>query len=113
MNNRIDISGLDKAVVLYELYNNSHIQGLGFLQAVDNYTLDDARKDFEESPDKYFDYLHGRVIKVDLSGDSFDPYLYDRDNFEGAAKRVIDKLSSYNPIPWDGKTISQLKHELL
>lgn len=35
----VDITGLDKAEVLYALYNASHVQGLGFLQAVDNYTL--------------------------------------------------------------------------
>jgi hypothetical protein len=39
-----------------------------------------------------FDYLHGRVMKVDLSGDSFDPWLYDRDNGEGAASRAIAKM---------------------
>jgi len=41
----------------------------------------------------YFDYLKGRVMKVDLSGDELDPWLYDRDNGHGAAKRVIDSLS--------------------
>lgn len=27
-----------------------------------------------------FDYLYGRVLKVDLSGDEFEESLYDRDN---------------------------------
>lgn len=40
----------------------------------------------------YFDYLEGRVMKVDLSGDSFETYLYDRDNGEGAAFTVIRAL---------------------
>lgn len=39
----IDIKGLDKAEVLLALYNGSHCQGLGFLQALDTYTLEDAK----------------------------------------------------------------------
>ena len=33
-------------------------------------------------------------MKVDLSGDSFDPWGYDRDNGQGAAKVVVDELRS-------------------
>lgn len=94
----VDITGLDKAEVLLALYNNSHCQGLGFLQAVNNYTLQDARRDIDECPDYYFDYLHGRVIKVDLSGDAFDSWGYDRDNGEGAAEAVIKALKEYNEL---------------
>ena len=39
-----------------------------------------------------FDYLHGRVLKVDLSGDEFDERLYDRDCGEGAAQRAVDSV---------------------
>ena len=49
----------------------------------------------------YFDYVQGRVMKVDLSGDSFNPWLYDRDNGEGAAKRIVDTLritGEVNPV---------------
>lgn len=91
----IDIKGLDKAEVLLALYNGSHCQGLGFLQAINTYTLEDAKRDYEFSVENcggYFDYLHGRVLKVDLSGDSFDSRLYDRDCGEGAAARAIDEL---------------------
>lgn len=89
----INIKGLDKAEVLLALYKASHTQGLGFLQAVDNYTLEDARRDYEASHDKYFDYLHGRVLKVDLSGDEFDERLFDRDCGPGAAANAIDALA--------------------
>ncbi len=40
----------------------------------------------------YFDYLAGRVMKIDLSGDELDPRLYDRDLGQGAAERTIDAL---------------------
>jgi hypothetical protein len=39
-----------------------------------------------------FDYLKGRVMKVNLSGDEFDPWLYDRDNGQGAAERAIASI---------------------
>ncbi len=93
----IDIKGLDKAEVLLALYNHSHVQGLGFLQMADNYTLKDAKKDLEASaPYFYFDYLHGRVLKVDLSKDTFNGDLYDRDCGPGAAQKAIDELRSKN-----------------
>ena len=39
----------------------------------------------------YFDYLKGRVMKVDLSeDDGFEEWLYDRDNGEGAAQSALD-----------------------
>lgn len=31
-------------------------------------------------------------MKVDLSGDTFDPCLYDRENGEGSAKRAITAI---------------------
>jgi hypothetical protein len=95
----IDISGLDKAEVLHALYHRSHVQGLGILQAIPEYTVDDARKDLDEQPGYYFDYLHGRVLKVDLFGDSFDSWLYDRDCGEGAAEAAINELRRRNDSP--------------
>lgn len=93
----VSIEGLDKAEVLLALYNASHIQGMGFLAAVDHYGIEDARKDIEDMNTTfngrlYFDYLHGRVIKTDISGDEFDPYLFDRDNGEGSAEKAIETL---------------------
>lgn len=90
----LNIKGLNKAEVLKELYNNSKSQGLGFL----NYNSEDMSKDEAErllKKQTYFDYLNGRVMKVDLSSDDeFEEWLYDRDNGAGSAKRVIDKLRS-------------------
>lgn len=40
----------------------------------------------------YFDYLKGRVMKVRIEGDELNPRLYDRDNGQGAAARVIEHL---------------------
>jgi hypothetical protein len=91
----INIAGLDKAKVLAALYNGSRQQGLGFLDPVGRYqfSVDDADVILRQrGEDLYFDYLHGRVMKVNLRGDEFEEWLYDRDNGAGAAKRVIDAL---------------------
>lgn len=87
----IDISKLDKPTVLATLYNNSKPLGLGAL----HFTAEDMNRREAEMllfTQDYFDYLKGRVVKVDLSGNEFDPYLYDRDNGEGAAQRSIDSI---------------------
>lgn len=102
----IDISGLSKAAVLAALYNASKQQGMGFVHTRGQRDMteeeaaaelglgDDHVREFGGSfrAQTYFDYLHGRVLKVDLSGDQLNPRLYDRDNGEGAAARVIARL---------------------
>jgi len=40
----------------------------------------------------YIDYYSGRCIKTDLSGDTADPYLYDRDWGAGAFQKIADSL---------------------
>jgi hypothetical protein len=88
----IDIRTLDKAAVLAALYNHSKVQGMGFLHAKPGpMTVDEARSLLANGRVS-FDYLYGRVMKVDLSGDSFDPRVYDRDNGAGAAERVLSVL---------------------
>ena len=82
----ISLIGLDKARVFASLYNRARPQGLGFLHFTpQDMTIEEARREFGEC-NGYYDYVHGRVMKVDLSGDSFDPWLYDRDNGDGAAR---------------------------
>src|SRR5436190_12424669 len=87
----IDISKLDKASVLAALYNASRPQGMGFMH------YDPEPMQPEEATEllkrsTYFDYLKGRVMKIDLGGSTLDPRLYDRDNGDGAAKRAIEAM---------------------
>lgn len=86
----INISKLDKADILRRLYNNSHPQGRGFL-AYDpaDMTLDEARELLQKQT--RFDYLKGRIMKIDLSSNELDDRLYDRDNGKGAALDAITK----------------------
>ena len=88
----IDITGLDKAEVLKVLFDNSKQQGLGFMDATGAMPLEikEARKLVNNQI--YFDYLRGRVMKVDISKNDFNPRLFDRDNGEGAAERAINKI---------------------
>lgn len=108
----VNISGLDKAEVLLALYNASHAQGMSFLQKPDApVTINECRAAVYGGNDEsvkaqlagsnvtvigheplYFDYWRGHVLKVNLSGDEFDPRLFDRDNYEGAAEAAIAKL---------------------
>ena len=88
----IDISKTDKAAVLMALYDNAQAQGLGALHyKPEPMTRDEAAKLLEENARQYFDYVRGRVMKVDLSGDTLSTRLYDRDNGEGAARRALER----------------------
>lgn len=105
----VDITGLSKAAVLAALFNHSAPQGMGFLQAANGpktMTVEDAEKliaagDNPDYPDSNsflreqldYDYLYGRPLKVNLSGDSFYAWGYDRDNGgPGTAQAIIDAL---------------------
>lgn len=87
----IDISKLDKADVLRVLYNNARPQGMGYLHFVPGDMSKEEARLIIKSGQTYFDYLKGRVMKVNLSGSTFDPWLYDRDNgYEAAANAIAD-----------------------
>lgn len=87
----MNIKDKNKAQILAALYNNSKAQGMGFLQAKPGVMSEQEAAGLLEKH-TYFDYLYGKVMKVDLTGEEFDPYLYDRDNGEGAAERAIKHL---------------------
>ena len=86
----INLEGLDRAEILAALYNASKPQGLGVL----HYDPSPMTRDEAEELLKvrtYFDYLKGRVMKIDLSGNELDTWGYDRDNGQGAAEKAIFK----------------------
>ena len=91
----INLTKYNKAEVLAVLYNHSKAQGLGILHFDSALmTKEEAQKLLNDcNARQYFDYVKGRIMKVDLSGDELDPGLYDRDNGEGAAERAISTLS--------------------
>lgn len=89
--NPISLVGLNKAEVLAALYNASHAQGMGFLHFKPEPMTTEQAADLLKTQ-TYFDYLHGRVMKIDLRGDELRTGAYDRDNGQGAAHRAIAHL---------------------
>jgi len=99
----VNIKGLNKAEVLIALFNNSKIQGLnaqmvamGIMEKPKDMTKEEAQSILDRmGKEKYFDYLNGKVMKVDLSSDDeFEEWLYDRDNGKGSAEKAINSLRS-------------------
>lgn len=89
----IDVSDIDRAVLPAALYNNSRPQGMGFLQpnCMSPMTVEQAQA-FLDKGHTYFDYLQGRVMKVEINGKTLDPWEYDRYLGQGAAQRVVESL---------------------
>jgi len=91
----INIEGLDRGKVLAALYNASRPQGMGFLHYDPKSMTEETGRELLKGQ-TYFDYLMGRVMKVDLSSEKeFDEWLYDRDNGRGAAQLVIEQLRTF------------------
>jgi hypothetical protein len=94
----ISIKGMDKVEVFRELYADAKVLGLGVFNFVPGpMSREEAEIAVAEEEARrgkvWFDYVRGRILKVDLSGDEFDPRLYDRDNGEGAAARAVARVA--------------------
>lgn len=98
----IELGNLDKAEVLAALFNGSGAPGpvaltpahLTSASQPARMTKGEAETLLDEG--QRFDYVRGRVLKVDLSGDSFNPAMYDRDNGQGAAQLAVNTLNAAN-----------------
>lgn len=88
----IDISGIDKAELLAALVNGTQSVGMGRLQDNGPITIEQARGWLDESMTLSFDYVAGRPIKTDISGDTARVRLYDRDAGEGTFACVVAEL---------------------
>jgi len=92
----LNIRGLDKAEVLVVLYNRAGTQGRGILHFDPKpMTIEEARATIAANPSLYFDYVKGRVLKVDLRGNEVETLLYNRDNGpEAAEDALLDYLTA-------------------
>ena len=95
--NKIDISGLEKSAVLQALYNNAIPLGMGVVHYIPGELSDEQAKNILEKTCN-FDYLHGRVLKVNICGDTLYTRLYNRDNGAGAAEKVVEKVRTAQKI---------------
>ena len=90
----MNIRGMNKAKILAALYNNSRPQGIGAISASSmDMTEEEAQKLLDDGQ-TYFDYLGGRVMKVDLGSDELTTFLYDRDLGQGACERVVNSINA-------------------
>jgi hypothetical protein len=102
----VNIAGLDKAELFAALYNHAKPLGMGFLHYDPTPLTKEAAQSLMEAGDDssrmfpgmrsgrslYFDYVKGRPLKIDLSGDEMDTYLYNRDQGNDAAERIVAEL---------------------
>lgn len=98
----VSIAGLDKATVLMAAHNAAEPVGFGILRAqARNFaplTIGEAHEYLAasaalKSDRTYFDYVEGRPLKLDISGDLVDPAGYDENNGgPGSFARVIARL---------------------
>lgn len=88
----MNIKGMNKAKILAALYNNSKLQGMGFLQATPGEMSEEKAQQLLDNGQTYFDYLQGRVMKIDLSSDELSTDLYNRDIGYGECERVINSI---------------------
>lgn len=73
------------------IINNAKPQGMGFLRYTpEDMTVKEARELLVHQG--YFDYVKGRVMKVNLMKDKLDTTLYNRDNGYKSAERVLEAL---------------------
>lgn len=88
----MNISGLDRAAVLATLYNRSRPQGAGFIQFNPKPMAVEEAREILDKGFLYFDYLKGRVMKIDLSEDEVNTWGFNRDNGPNAAEEAIEEL---------------------
>lgn len=97
---KVSILNVNKAMVLMALYNASKMQGMSFLGG-DGAQMTLARAEEEIKESLSFDYLNGKVMKVDLSKNTVDLWLYDRDNGAGAGLKAINSVSPESHVVTD------------
>ncbi len=89
----IYIAGMKKECLLLALYKAAKPTEIDNPLIPPEMTLTMAEQLVMHNPSLRFDWVNGRSLKVDISGDKFDPWLYDRDNGEGvAAKAVLEAM---------------------
>ncbi len=106
----MDVSDLNKARVLAALYNTAKQQGAGFLNFESTPMTEERAKKLLESGKTCYDYLNGRMLKIDLAQDEIDTRVYNQVNGFNAAEnsierlRLIDKYSNVISYGFDFKS---------
>ena len=78
-----------KLTLFYALINKSTIASNYMYLDTDLLVHDATLRSIKKG---YIDYFNGRVFKSNISGDIFETGLYNRDNGNGAAERIVQNL---------------------
>jgi hypothetical protein len=87
----VDITNIDKVKLLEALWKNS--QPAVFL-SMRCMVVDFDKNKANMAVNKYIDYFCGRCIKTDLSTNTVNPYLYDRDYGSGKFQQIVNSLKN-------------------
>lgn len=88
----INIEGLNKAEVLSELYNNCKVVLPDSVASIFNTVTVGECVNILKNNSKFSKIL-GKSIPVDFTSDiEFNEELYDKENGEGSAQRIVDEL---------------------
>lgn len=90
MDATITITGLDKGQLLYYMWKGQVVAGFFTASGITPPDFDKSAAD--KAVLDYIDYFKGRAIKTDLSGDTVDPWLYDRDAGKGAFAKIVSAM---------------------
>jgi len=88
----VDISGLDKVVLLKALWQEQKPAAFFTITRFQAPGFND--EEAAEAVKKYIDYFRGRAIKSDLSGDSVNPFGYDRDAGSGSFAKIVANIKN-------------------
>lgn len=94
----VSIKGLNKAQVLAALYNGSKPQAFGFIHYTPQPMTEQEAAATIVNQGFSFDYLNGRVMKIDISNDDVHTQGYDQDNGTGAVEGIINALRNTNDV---------------
>ena len=90
MSTLIDISKLNKTELLKQLWMKQTVAGFFRINNITPLSFDDEKA--KTAITDYIDYFSGRAIKTDLSKDTVDPYMFDRDAGRGTFAKIVEKM---------------------
>ena len=110
----IDASDIPVGLLLAALYNNSRPVGFGIFGADAAVMTQEVADALMENGKTYFDYLHGRSLKIQLNDTAnINPHGYDRDNGgAGALLRLVEGLRTRREEGGESRSSAELQEEL-
>jgi len=90
----MNISHLPKPKVLAALFNAAKPLGLGIIHYKKEHVMGEEEASEMLESQAYFDYVEGRLMKVNLSVDELDTSNYNRDNGANSAEDAINSIKA-------------------